>query len=73
MIDKSERLYIKKWFDDGQKFEVGDRVVFDMPAFCSGDYSAKIHLDADGDAYIKKSESYYRGCRGVYIQSKSKK
>ena len=72
MIEKSERLYIKQWFDDNQEFKQEDKLVFDMPSFCSGDYTAKIHLDNDGDAYIKKSKSYYSGCRDVYVISNDK-
>lgn len=73
MIDKNNRFYIKKLFKKGQKFNDGDILVFDMPPFCSGDYSTVIHLDNDGDPYIDKSESYYEGCRDYYIRKQTKK
>lgn len=70
-MDKHKRVYIKQWFDDNQEFKQGDTLVFEMPPFCSGDYTAKIHLDSDGDPYIKKSKNFYKGCRDVYVISKN--
>ncbi len=72
MIEKHERLYIKQWFNKDQKFEQGDKLIFDMPPFCSGNYTAKIYLDNDGDAYIKKSKDYSSGCNNVFILHKNK-
>ena len=69
-IEKHKRQYIKHWFEDNQEFNEGDRLYFEMPSFCSGDYSAKIYLDTDGDPYIKKSKSYYYGCRDLFISHK---
>ncbi len=72
MIEKNNRVYIRDWFDKEQQFKEGDILEFEMPSFCSGDYNTEIHLDNDGDPYIKKSESYYDGCRDIYIvKSKS--
>lgn len=70
MIPKNNRFYISEWFDKKKEFKDGDVVVFDMPPFCSGDYSAKVYIDNDGDPYIKRSLNFYDGCRDLYITKK---
>lgn len=67
MIPKNNRIYIKQWFNDNQNFKQGDVVQFDMPPFCSGDYSAKVFIDNDGDPYIDKNNNWYDGCRDLYL------
>ena len=67
MIDKDKRCYIGNWFTDIQEFNEGDVLDFEMPPFCSGDYSTPIYLDTDGDPYIHKDEEYFKGCRNYYI------
>lgn len=67
MIEKDKRKYISQWFEDTEIFMEGDTLVFDMPSFCSGDYTATIHLDNDGDPYIDKKYNYYEGCRDLFI------
>jgi hypothetical protein len=66
-IKKSERTYIREWFSEEQEFTKEDTLVFDMPPFCSGDYSAKIYLDNDGDPYIDEDEDYSDGCREMFV------
>jgi len=46
--------------------EEGDSIVFDMPSFCSGDYSAEVMKDEHG-LYIKKSDNYLKGCRDFFV------
>ena len=67
MINKNKRVYISDWFTKEQKFTVGDKVEFEMPPFCSGDYSAIIYIDAEGDPYISKDNDYYDGCRDLCV------
>lgn len=67
MIEENKRRYIKEWFDDSQKFEEGDFIVFDMPGFCSGDYNAKIYLSDKGEPYIKKSKDYSKRAVDIFI------
>jgi hypothetical protein len=67
MIDKNKRIYIKDWFNEDQKFNDGDILEFEMPSFCSGDYSARIYLDNDGDPYINIKDNHYNGCRDLNI------
>ena len=69
-IEKQNRQYIKHWFKKDQQFNDGDILQFEMPPFCSGEYSTRIYLDTDGDPYINKSESFYNGCRDFYIKTK---
>ncbi len=68
MIPKNRRVYIKEWFDDEQEFKEGDVIEFDMPAFCSGDYLANVHIDSDGEPYIHKNDSYFMSSLGFYIR-----
>jgi hypothetical protein len=70
MVNKNDRVYIKEWFNETQKFKEGDIIEFEMPSFCSGDYLATIYLDTDGDPYIEKSQNYYSGCRDLFIIEK---
>ena len=42
---------------DGKK-----EIRFEMPSFCSGDYTAKIYKDELG-LYIDAKDNYFRGCR----------
>ncbi|MCP4520945.1 MAG: hypothetical protein GY827_04505 [Cytophagales bacterium] len=71
MIHKNDRVYIMDWvFENGGKPTEGDKVCFDMPSFCSGDYedySAEIYFDSDNDPYINSTESYYEACRGITL------
>ena len=71
-IEKQNRQYIKHWFKKDQQFNDGDILQFEMPSFCSGDYSTRIYLDTDGDPYINKSESYYNGCRDFILISSTR-
>lgn len=68
MVNKNDRVYIREWFGETQAFNSGDVIEFEMPPFCSGDYTAVIYLDSDGDPYINKSENYYKGCRDLFIR-----
>lgn len=54
------------------KAKAGDIISFDMPAFCSGDYYAKIYTDEFG-LYIKKADNYLKGCRNYSLISKRRK
>lgn len=71
MIHKNNRVYIKDWFDIPVNFEAGDTIEFEMPQFCSGDYIAEIYIDSEGDAYIDKSNDYYKGCRDFDLVKKN--
>lgn len=71
-IKKNKRIYINEWFQRDQIYKEGDTLVFEMPPFCSGDYSAKIYLDNDGDPYIKRKDNYMNGCRTYWIYSSDK-
>ena len=67
---KEDRVYIKNWFDDSQTINEGDILVFEMPPFCSGDYSARIFVDECGEPYINQDHNFYDGCRDFYIDGK---
>ncbi len=68
MIHKNERVYIDDWFDSDQEFGEGDKIVFEMPSFCSGDYIAEIFVDNDGDHFIKKEDDFSGVCRTYWIE-----
>lgn len=70
MINKNDRVYINDWFNSDQKLKEGDVIDFEMPPFCSGEYSAKIFIDNDGDPFIKKSDDYSEGCRDYELIKK---
>lgn len=70
---KNDKFYIKDWFAKNQKYNNGDIIVFEMPSFCSGDYTAEVHIDSDGDPYIDESDNSYKGCLTYYYISKNEK
>lgn len=47
----------------------GDTIVFEMPPFCSGDYSAKVYKDDIG-LYIDHEDKFFEGCRDFSIRKK---
>ncbi len=49
-----------------KKFKAGKVIFFEMPPFCSGDYTAKIYKDELG-LYINKEDNYFKGCRNFTI------
>ena len=59
---KNNRVYINEWFDT-QEYKEGDKIYFEMPGFCSGDYEATVYIDNDGDPYIDKKYDFSKGCR----------
>lgn len=65
-----DRTYIGHWFDEGEEPKEGDTIVYEMPPFCSGDYTAEVHADEDGDLYIDKSDNWYKGCRDFFVVSR---
>lgn len=70
MINKNNRVYIRDWFNNETEFNEGDTVNFEMPSFCSGEYTAMVYLDNDNDPYIKKSDDYSDGCRDYFLIKK---
>ena len=51
--------------------QAGQTIVFDMPPFCSGDYSAKVEQDEAG-LYIYKRDAWFTGCRDLYVIDREK-
>lgn len=43
-------------------FDNKKEIVFEMPSFCSGDYTAKLYRDELG-IYIDAKDNYFKGCR----------
>lgn len=68
MIPKNQRVYIDEWLKKDEKAKEGDTLIFNMPPFCSGEYSAEVYVDSEGDAYINKEDSYYDGCRSLFLR-----
>lgn len=50
----------------GREIEVGDKVVFIMPPFCSGDYIAEVFADKHG-MFIYEDDNFFDGCRDFFI------
>lgn len=50
------------------KFQEGDTIIFEMPPFCSGDFTAKVYRDPDFGLYIDKKNNYFKGCRDFYVR-----
>lgn len=46
-----------------------DIIEFEMPGFCSGDYSAEVLSDEFG-LYIYSKYNYFKGCRDYFKKSK---
>lgn len=49
------------------EFEEGDEIIFEMPSFCSGDYTAIVHHDPKFGLYIQNKNNYFEGCRDFYV------
>lgn len=47
-------------------FNEGDRIVFEMPSFCSGVYDAVIQKDKVG-FFINNEDNHFKGCRDFQI------
>jgi hypothetical protein len=72
----SDNSEIRLLFDDiekisligiGNDMEEGDTIEFEMPSFCSGDYSAKIYKDSKFGLFIFKEDDYLSVCRDFKI------
>lgn len=50
-----------------RKLKEGDIIEFEMPSFCSGDYSAEVFKDESG-LYINRANNFFSGCRDFDIQ-----
>lgn len=50
-----------------KKIKSGQKIVFEMPSFCSGDYEAVIKKDEFG-FYIDSNDNYFKGCRDFEIK-----
>ena len=48
-------------------FQEGDKIVFEMPSFCSGDYEAIVKRDENFGLYIDEDDNYFNGCRDFEI------
>jgi hypothetical protein len=46
----------------------GQKIIFEMPPFCSGDYQAIIKKDVNG-FYIDSDNNYFKGCRDFEIKN----
>ena len=49
------------------KFKAGDKIEFEMPSFCSGDYEAVVMKDKDFGLYIDAEDNYFEGCRDFRV------
>jgi hypothetical protein len=49
-------------------FQDGDEIIFEMPAFCSGDYAARVYKDENYGCYIDDSSNWFEGCRSFYVR-----
>lgn len=50
-----------------KKFKKGKTIHFEMPPFCSGDYTAKIYEDENG-LYIKQEDNFFNGARDFDVR-----
>lgn len=48
----------------------GDKIIFDMPPFCSGEYEATIYRDKFFGLYINKDDAHFKGCRDYRLVKK---
>jgi hypothetical protein len=49
------------------KFQENDKIIFEMPPFCSGNYEAIVKKDDDFGLYIDESNNYFDGCRDFIV------
>lgn len=64
-MEKFSLINVAKDFDF--TFQEGDQIVFEMPSFCSGDYTATVMIDPDFGPYIDKENNYFEGCRDFEV------
>lgn len=50
------------------KFQEGDEIIFEMPSFCSGDYTAVVYKDESFGLYIDADCNWFEGCRDFYVK-----
>jgi hypothetical protein len=51
-----------------KNLKAGQKIIFEMPSFCSGDYKAIIKKDDIG-FYIDSGNNYFKGCRDFEIKN----
>jgi len=54
------------------EFEEGDKIIFEMPSFCSGDYEAVVKKDKNFGLYINSEDNYFEGCRDFIVMRNGK-
>ena len=59
-MEKFSLINVSKDFDF--EFKAGDKIVFEMPSFCSGDYEAVVQKDEDFGLWIDEEDNYSEGC-----------
>lgn len=52
--------------DDLRKMKPGDKIIYEMPSFCSGDYEGEVKSDSFG-LYMDEEECFFGGCRDFEI------
>lgn len=58
-MEHNEKFYL---VNIDYTFNEGDRIIFEMPSFCSGDYDAEVMKDDKG-LFIPKKDNFFNGCR----------
>ena len=48
-------------------FKEGDKIIFEMPSFCSGDYEAVVMSDPNFGLYIDEEQNYFVGCHDFTV------
>lgn len=62
------KCILAKW---GVTAEVGDKIEFEMPPFCSGDYIYEVTMDNKGRLVLEDCPSkIFEGCRDYEIIKK---
>jgi autotransporter-associated beta strand protein len=62
-LTSEDKVYINDLKDEACQ---GDTIYFEMPPFCSGEYSARVEKDENG-LYILKKDNFFLGCRSYSI------
>jgi hypothetical protein len=65
---KSQGYCILSNFISTKDIEVNDQIIFDMPAFCSGDYTFKVSMhEQHGLILLDAPTEIFKGCRNFRI------
>ena len=63
---ENDKYYITEHLPYLTDIQKDDIIFFEMPSFCSGEYSARVYKD-DYGFYILSKNNFFKGCRDYVL------